>query len=462
MAFRENGGAWNRSYLARPLSTDNLSPFLSPAPAAVSVYVNQRASCAAALAVAVRCVELTIVNLLTLLRKPASIAALLFLFISIGDGVMLPFFALWAQKDAGVPVAWIGVLFGCYAGGELLATPLLGGIADRLGRRPVLLASTAGVGVGFLLLSFCHGVVATAAVLLMIGVFESVLHPTAFTVIGDVVPQDKTRHHFAVARVLSSVGRAIGPAIGAVLVLRSLSTVFVGSAIALLLAAALVACLLPETRHAGNSDEDDDEEEGFSALLPALRDRRLGGMLACFMLLELSGSWVETVLPLSVHAAGTLSPSGVGLLFTFSAVLTAVLQIPVTRLTAGISARVLVLASAAVLIVAFGILLASPSLLALIVAMTCFATADMFSSPLIPSAVNALAAPKTRATYMAAVSVANDLKDTLGPASGTALFAVAASLPWVMGIPLVGAAAVGLGAALSRASIADESTPTGS
>ena len=399
-------------------------------------------------------------NLLTFFRKPASIAALLFLFISIGDGVMLPFFALWAQKDAGVPVAWIGVLFGCYAGGELLATPLLGGIADRLGRRPVLLASTLGVGGGFLLFSFCHGVIATAAVLLLIGVFESVLHPMAFTVIGDVVPQEETRHHFAVARVLSGVGRAIGPALGALLVLRSLSTVFVGSAVALLCAALLVACLLPETRGLGNSEEDDDDEEGFSALLPALRDRRLGGLLLCFMLLELSGSWVETVLPLSVQAAGTLSPSGVGLLFTFGSVLTAVLQIPVTRLTARFSARSLVLASAVILIAAFGVLLASPALVALVVAMACFAVADMFCGPLIPSAVNELAVPKTRATYMAAVSVANDLKDTVGPASGTMLFAVAASLPWVAGIPLVGLAAWGLASALSRSAIADESAPT--
>jgi len=390
------------------------------------------------------------VNLLTLVRKPAYLAALLFLFISIGDGVMLPFFALWAQKDAGVPVAWIGMLFGCYAGGELLATPLLGGIADRLGRRPVLLASTLGVGGGFLLLSFCHGVVATAAVLLLIGAFESVLHPTVFTVIGDVVPQDETRHYFAVARVLSSIGRAIGPAIGALLVLRSLSTVFVGSAIALLSAATLVVCLLPETLGTGAGEEDDEEEEGFSALLPALRDRRLGGLLLCFMLLELSGSWVETVLPLSVHAAGTLSPSGVGLLFTFGSILTAVLQIPVTRLTARFNARCLVLASAALSIAALGVLLASPSLVALVVAVTCFSTADVVCGPLMPSAVNELAAPKTRATYMAAVSVANDVKDTIGPASGTLLFAIAASLPWVAGIPLVGLAAWGLAATLAQ------------
>jgi MFS family permease len=390
-------------------------------------------------------------SFLSSLKHPASIAALLFLFISIGDGVMLPFFALWARQEAGIPVAWIGVLFGCYAGGELLATPLVGGIADRLGRRPVLLISTLGVGGGFLLLSFCHGVVATAAVLLLIGVFESVLHPTAFTVIGDVVPHDRTRHYFAVARVLSSVGRAIGPAVGALLVLRSLGSVFVGSAVALLLGAMLVACFLPETLGKGTGDgEDDDEEEGFSALMPALRDRRLGGLLLCFMLLEVSGSWVETVLPLYVHAAGTLSPSGVGLLFTFGAVLVTVLQIPVTRLTRDLSARTLILASAGVLIGAFALLLTTHVLAALVIAMACFSLADMLSGPLIPSAVNALAAPKTRATYMAAVSVANDLKDTVGPATGTLLFAVAASLPWMAGIPLVGMAALGLASALTK------------
>src|SRR6204780_369551 len=102
----------------------------------------------------------------------------------------MPFFALWAHKDAGIPVEYIGLLLGCYAGGELLATPFVGGIADRVGRRPVLLASTTGVGFGFLLLFMVHGAFAIAAALIVIGVFESVLHPTASTVIADVVPAE--------------------------------------------------------------------------------------------------------------------------------------------------------------------------------------------------------------------------------------------------------------------------------
>ena len=89
----------------------------------------------------------------------------------------MPFFALWAQQDAGIPIEYIGLLLGCYAGGELLATPFVGGIADRVGRRPVLLISTAGVGAGFVLLYLTTGVAAAALSLIVIGVFESVLHP---------------------------------------------------------------------------------------------------------------------------------------------------------------------------------------------------------------------------------------------------------------------------------------------
>lgn len=113
------------------------------------------------------------------LPRPARVAMLLFFVAGLADGVLMPFFALWAQRDAGVSTEYIGLLLGCYAGGELLATPFVGGIADRRGRRPVLLVSTAGVGTGFLLLYMTHGVLTAAISLVVIGIFECVLQPTA-------------------------------------------------------------------------------------------------------------------------------------------------------------------------------------------------------------------------------------------------------------------------------------------
>lgn len=287
--------------------------------------------------------------------------------------------------------------------------------------------------------------------LLFIGICESVLHPTIATLIADTVPASETRSWFSLARVMSNVGRAAGPALGAVLVLRSLGSVFLASAVALLACTCIVAAVLPETRRSDTTNVDgDDEEEGLSSLLPAVRDRRLASLLVWVVLLEMSCSWIEAVLPLYADLAQTLTPSGVGRLFTYGALLVVVFQYPVTRMTRNTSEPILVIAAGAVLVGAFVALMMSPGLTALIIAMTGFALADMLFGPLVPAAVNRMASDTNRATYMAAVSVANDIKDTLGPATGTALFALGLYAPWLAGILVAGAGASGLALSLVR------------
>ncbi|HTV37454.1 MAG TPA: MFS transporter, partial [Xanthobacteraceae bacterium] len=252
--------------------------------------------------------------------RAARVGSFLFFVASVADGTLMPFFPLWARNEAGIPLEYIGLLLGCYAGGELLATPFVGGIADRIGRRPVLLASTTGIGVGFLLLFFVPGVIATALSLLVIGIFESVLHPTAATVITDVVAPDQRRDHFAMTRVMSSAGRIIGPALGGVLALWSLHLVFFGAAATILIGAAAVAALLPETWQ-GNVGGGDDDDESFTALGAALRDRRLAGLLLSISVLEIAVSWIEAVTPLYATAAGAVTPTGIGMLFAYAGVI---------------------------------------------------------------------------------------------------------------------------------------------
>jgi MFS family permease len=383
------------------------------------------------------------------LPRAARVALFLFFVAGLADGTLMPFFALWAQREAGVPTAYIGLLLGCYAGGELLATPFVGGIADRLGRRPVLLASTAGVGLGFLLLYLTRGALAAAGALIVIGIFESVLHPTAATVIADVVPAGKLREHFALNRVMSNVGRVVGPALGALLVLWSLGLVFLGAALSLLAGALAVAAFLPETSAAGSASEDDDEE-GLTALAAVFRDGRLAGLLVPVAALEIATSWIEAVLPLYAANAGALSPSGVGLLFTYSAGLSALIGLPLTAASARLPAYAIGAASGVALALAFGMLLASPGLTLLIAAVSLMALSDLLCGPLAQTVVAELAPQKARATYMAAFAVVGDLKDAAGPAIATSLYAMAARLPWLVGVPVALVAALALALAARR------------
>ena len=383
--------------------------------------------------------------------RPAQVGMILFFAAAVADGILMPFFALWAHRDAGIPIEYIGLLLGCYAGGELLATPFVGGIADRVGRRPVLLVSTCGVGFGFLLLYLVHGAAAVAAALIIIGVFESVLHPTASTVIADVVPAETRREHFAARSVMSNAGSMVGPAMGALLALHSLGLVFLGAGITILVGAVIVATFLIETRPpAAAPGEEDDDDESLLALTAVFRDPRLAGLIAPVALLEIAASWIVAITPLYADAGGTLTASGIGLLFTYAAALGVVLQMPITQASERMSGFAIVLCSGAVQALAFVCLFVSAGLPWLIAAVTLLALAQMLTGPLVQTIITELAPRTGQATYQAAFGVVHDLKDAAGPAIGTWLFALAAGLPWASGAVLSLGAALGLAVAARR------------
>ncbi|MGA7786922.1 MAG: MFS transporter [Xanthobacteraceae bacterium] len=380
----------------------------------------------------------------------ARIGMLLFFAAATADGILMPFFALWAHDVAGIPIVFIGLLLGCYAGGELLATPFVGGIADRIGRRPVLLVSTSGVGLGFLGLFFIHGAIAAAVALIAIGMFESVLHPTAATVIADVVPEERRRACFALRRVMSNAGGMVGPALGALLALHSLRLVFLGAAVTLLTSTVIVATLLKETRPQSASGEDADDDESLMVLTAAFHDRRLASLLLPAAAMEIALSWIYAVTPLYANAAGTLSASGVGLLFTYAGALGVLLQFPVTQGSSRLSGFAIVSLSGVMQVIAFACLFASPALVSLIVAVTLLALSQMLYGPLVQTVITELAPKTAQATYQAAFSVASDLRDAAGPAIGTWLLALAPGLPWMSGIIIAAAAAFGLATAARR------------
>ena len=117
-------------------------------------------------------------------------------------------------------------------------------------------------------------------------------------------------------------------------------------------------------------------------------------LLLWFLIIEVAGSWVESVLPLYAHHAGTLTASGIGLLFSYAALLVVCLQLVLTRALASVSGFRMVLASGIVLIGGFACLSVSARTGSLVAAVTLFAIADMLVGPLIPTIVNILAPPE--------------------------------------------------------------------
>ena len=224
---------------------------------------------------------------------------------------------------------------------------------------------------------------------------------------------------------------------------------FFGAAATILIGAAAVAVLLPETWQRG-AHADDDDDENLTALGAALRDRRLAGLLLSISVLEIAVSWIEAVTPLYATAAGAITPTGIGMLFAYAGLIGVIFQLPVTQASTRISGSATVLWSGAMEALAFIFLLPAPALPLLIAAITLASFARMLSGPLVQAIVSELAPRNAQATYQAAFSVVFDMKDAVGPAIGTWLYAVSTILPWGTGIVASIAASGALAVAARR------------
>lgn len=154
-------------------------------------------------------------------------------------------------------------------------------------------------------------------------------------------------------------------------------------------------------------------------------------------------------MPLYASNQMGMSAASIGYLFAFGAGINTLGQLALTKLFARRSPLFITLSAGSSLITAFVLLLAYPHVVTLVMAVCLYSLSQMMTGPLIPTAVNKLAPARLRATYMAALSVVSDLQGSVGPATGTALFALSFTLPWAVGIPLVGLAVTGLGLALT-------------
>lgn len=133
-----------------------------------------------------------------------------------------------------------------YAGGQFVASPILGKLGDRYGRRPVLLFSILGQAAGFLI----FGLGGSLPVLLLgrlIGGVTAANLATATAYIADVSRRDEQSKNFALVGTAWSLGLIIGPALGGLFGQLSLQMPALVAAGLALLNAALAYFLLPES-----------------------------------------------------------------------------------------------------------------------------------------------------------------------------------------------------------------------
>lgn len=111
---------------------------------------------------------------------------------------------------------WGGFITTVYAIMNFLAQPILGGLSDRFGRRPILLVSMAMLAIDFVIMGLAHSIW-----LLFLGRFLSGIsaatHSTAAAYISDTTEPHQRGAAFGMLGAAFGLGFTLGPAIGGIL-----------------------------------------------------------------------------------------------------------------------------------------------------------------------------------------------------------------------------------------------------
>lgn len=158
----------------------------------------------------------------------------------LGFGIMVPLLPYMADRFGATP-ALITPILGVYSLCQLLASPVLGRLSDRYGRRPVLMASMAVGGVSYLLLGMARSIGALVVARALNGLMAGSI-VTVMAYATDVsLPQNRARTLGMMGAAIG-IGFMLGPAIGGALAGNDeRSADFMRPA---LLAAALALCAL--------------------------------------------------------------------------------------------------------------------------------------------------------------------------------------------------------------------------
>lgn len=150
--------------------------------------------------------------------------ALLFIFLTVlidvvGLGVIIPviptLIAQLSGQDLSGAARYSAWLLPTYALMQFICSPIIGGLSDRFGRRPILLLSLLGFGLDYIFQAFAPTIGWLFLGRALAGI-TGASFTTASAYIVDISPEDKRAQNFGLLYSAFGLGFIIGPLLGSV------------------------------------------------------------------------------------------------------------------------------------------------------------------------------------------------------------------------------------------------------
>ena len=245
----------------------------------------------------------------------------------LGFGIVIPVLPFYAEGTRfNATPRTVGLLFASYSIMQLIFSPVLGRLSDKYGRRPVLLVSIIGTGIGFLILGF-----ATTLWMLFLGrILDGISGgniSTAQAYIADITAKEDRAKGMGLIGAAFGLGFIFGPAIGGILSQWGIEVPFLFAAGLCFANALLLYFTLPETvtrDHPARTSAA--AARGFTQLINSLRQPRLGFILTIYFLFIVAFSIMTTSFSLYTMFRFGYDAQHNGYLFAYVGIIAVIIQ----------------------------------------------------------------------------------------------------------------------------------------
>lgn len=246
----------------------------------------------------------------------------------VGFGLVIPLLPFYAVRFAASPQE-VTLLLAVYSLMQLFTAPLWGRLSDRIGRRPVLMASMAASALAYLWLGAASALWMLFAARALAGACAGNI-AAAQAYIADVTTPENRAKGMGLIGAAFGLGFIFGPALGGFLAGNDPATANLGAPAWLAAGLSLAALggvlvLLPESLAAERRGQGA-RQGRMGAVLGTLRRPVLSRLILIFFLVILAFAGMESTFALWAMRQFRWGPAQVGYVFAFVGVLSAVLQ----------------------------------------------------------------------------------------------------------------------------------------
>ena len=340
----------------------------------------------------------------------------------IGFGIVIPVLPYYTEGTIfNATPRTVALLFASYSVMQLIFSPILGRLSDKYGRRPVLLLSLIGTGIGFLILGFAR----TLWMLFLGRILDGITGgniSTAQAYIADVTSTEDRAKGMGLLGAAFGLGFIFGPAIGGILSRWGIHVPFFFAACLCFANTLLLYFTLPETvtpdHPARNSAA---RGRGWSEFFRSLTNPRLGLVLSIYFAFIVSFSIMTTSFSLYTMFRFGYDAQHNGYLFAYVGLIAVVIQGGlIGRLVKRFGELPLIVAGALFFVVSlFAVPFVGPNwggLLGLLIGGGVFSLGNSLATPALNSLASKSVGPAEQGTMMGVTQSVASLARAVGPA----------------------------------------------